>query len=1053
MRRILFPIAILTATVAVFASCQKEAPAPKEGPRELHFIVKATQNSETKTTLTNNGDGTYTPGWSSDDVLGAFFSTTSIKDANGPDMNLTIKTIEGSTAEFEGNAVADGSGDFYAFYPASAFHKGYANGGIGLNIGDKDDDNNYIQHPAVGAPDPSCNILVSKVCEYVSDGDEVVIDDLYFTRPLSILKVNLTGDYANNEEVSSFKLSVSSGILSGRVDINLSNASINGWTVDNDYAWAKYSSSKPVINHATNNTVYLVVNPTTIASGTTITVEAETENYSISKSFTLQSSMSFPANGIAVLNLSIGEDNCSPKTQSTPKVYKRITLASDLMDGSELIIAHIKNGESTLYAVPNAKASKPASVNVANLTGAVVAENKSEITLTDNNTITWNLTWASNGDGWSLNSCSDNAVGLGTTTANDGLSIQSNYKDKPWSISVNSGEFEMKYNETSRYLVVYDATHLRTYNSPTTNKAGTLYLYQLQDDRESLSTPTGLSVSGMTLSWNPVENAGSYLVTINGTEYRVNTSSKEYDGVAGYYNVTVIAIPSNAASFKNSSAATLTDAKFGTPTIEIPVLSDGGVTPNSVKANWTVDQHATNGYHCEIFNGTTKVSEQDVTVGSVTFDGLTEGVTYTVKVNGKAVSGDKPYAASAIATIDLTPDGVHIEDVTAAGSYSLERLTVMAVYNRNIIASDATGSILIYGASNHGIAINDVINVTGTVKAYNGVWEFDGPTMTKTGTTTVVYPSPISYDESRIASYTTTPVVEYGCAIGIADSDNRTVTVAEGKVLNVYGDLSSVDGKAVSLTGYAFGYSSSKVNFMLVGAPTIDPDYATLSVNPSSLSWEASETNDKTISVEVNANGSYSVTTTDDTDWNISDTGSGSITVSPKGQNTSTSDLKTLVITIVHNDNSALSETVTCTQAKAININAKEYTLTLTADSIDAAGSASSGYGKYNGSHTAEAVAADGSKVSVTFVTSQVMPSSNTIQFQAQAGVIYNTVDLGSIKSITTETASGKSDVDVKNIGSTENPRSNSSSGGYFRIGKESKGVANLNKITIVFEK
>lgn len=174
-----FPsLAIVAAAVVAFASCQKEVSTQDSGPQELHFIVKAGQNAVTKTTLTDNGDGTYTPGWSADDVLGAFLGTTTITSGvNTVDMTLTNTSGAGATAVFEGSVVAAGSGSFQAFYPESAFEKSYASGGIGLNIGAKSND--YKQYPSVGAPDPACNILVSKACDYVSDGSTVAIDDLY----------------------------------------------------------------------------------------------------------------------------------------------------------------------------------------------------------------------------------------------------------------------------------------------------------------------------------------------------------------------------------------------------------------------------------------------------------------------------------------------------------------------------------------------------------------------------------------------------------------------------------------------------------------------------------------------------------------------------------------------------------------------------------------------------------------------------------------------------------------------------------------------------------
>lgn len=126
----------------------------------------------------------------------------------------------------------------------------------------------------------------------------------------------------------------------------------------------------------------------------------------------------------------------------------------------------------------------------------------------------------------------------------------------------------------------------------------------------------------------------------------------------------------------------------------------------------------------------------------------------------------------------------------------------------------------------------------------------------------------------------------------------------------------------------------------------------------------------------------------------------------------------------------------------------KTYTLTITKDDF-----VTTSYAANNGEHILTATASDSSTMDVTITSNQVMQSSSSIQFQASNGYIYNTTDLGSITSITTEVATSKNDVDVKNIGTSENPTSNAGSGGYFRIAKSSKGAANLTSITIVFEK
>ena len=294
MKKIIVNIMLAVATIAVVA-CQKEISdlgrIENSDFKELHFRVRTNSNPVTRTYITNDGAGNYTPAWKNGDILGAYLGTGSLQNV-ALNMTLTNQADDGDPGDFNGTSVAAGSGTFQAFYPSAAWEKGYDDSGdykrlVGLNIGDKND--NYKQHPSLTSPDPLCDVLISKTCDYVSDGTTVVIDDLYFGRPLSILKINLVGSYADGEEVSWLKFTTSSGSLSGRASISLNTGIINTWTVSKNYAWAEYTTSKPVINHDTNKSVFLVVNPTTLAIGTTITVTASTENYDIEKSFAISS--------------------------------------------------------------------------------------------------------------------------------------------------------------------------------------------------------------------------------------------------------------------------------------------------------------------------------------------------------------------------------------------------------------------------------------------------------------------------------------------------------------------------------------------------------------------------------------------------------------------------------------------------------------------------------------------------------------------------------------------------------------------------------------------
>ena len=137
-----------------------------------------------------------------------------------------------------------------------------------------------------------------------------------------------------------------------------------------------------------------------------------------------------------------------------------------------------------------------------------------------------------------------------------------------------------------------------------------------------------------------------------------------------------------------------------------------------------------------------------------------------------------------------------------------------------------------------------------------------------------------------------------------------------------------------------------------------------------------------------------------------------------------------------------------------VSTGTKTYTLVINSSVFGVVDSSqSSGYAKYNGEHTITATANDesGDTIDVIIISSDVM-NSGGIQFKASSGSIYNTTDLGNVISITTVVPEGKNDINVKRIGSSENP-SESAEGGYFLLAKSTNYAANITTITIVFEK
>lgn len=899
---------VFAALALVFAaSCAKETePAPDKAGRELHFTVTTAANVPVKSYLDNNLDGSYTPKWSNGDAIAVFTQsiTASTTKADGI---LTNQKEDGTTAEFNGVLTAADEGVFKAVSPAGRFVQGYApvDGAeyVGVSLGDPD--NNYVQKPTNETIDPDCDILVSKPVSYAPDGTDVLLYDIYFKRIMSVVKINVNGpESLAGEKIKNFTLTSSVATLAGRAKIDVTNAKIDKWTVQRNSIKAEYAAEAdmPVLYDADNlfNSVYLVANPTTLATGTTLTFSGETDNYNFSKEVTLASDIVFPESQIAVINLALAETTFTPKTTPTASytiefnsTVKNLTDVSQTTKASTFVIV----GTDYLTETPFSSITKAYYGGDAT-TGLPLRVGTSK----DSGSITISLSE------------------LGQVDAtNIVLSAKQYSSDKSKNIGVNGSAKQKPGADYTDLSFELDGDKLTSIKLDTD---GYIYVKSITVtagvSKTALESPTNLSVSGTkTVSWDAVSGAASYNVTIGSETYTSETNSYDASAIEDeYYDVAVVAIPSDTDNYKKSAAATLTAAKFGTPTLTTPELKEGAVDETSVAVTWTVDERATEGYICEIYADETKVAADIVTGGSVAFSGLASGQPYTVKVYAKAVAGDKAYAASAVATIDLkTKPTYQVQDVTEAGTYTIKGLTVYAIANDYYaIVGDGTGYLLLYNGSKHGLAVGNTLDAAGSIKALNQVWKFDSPTISnKAAGSAPTYSGTVEATEDWLSAYATTSSVQYIHAKGT--QSGRKITVGS-QVLYLSAANSDTDGKAVEVYGFIYGYDTSYKNSNFV-ATSIDIDNTspTLSIDKSAKTWAATETDAFVITVTVNSEGGDWTVSPETLDWAsiVVNKTAGTITVTPNGENTAETAYES-TLTVTHTSDASLSKTISLKQ-------------------------------------------------------------------------------------------------------------------------------------------
>ena len=309
MKKIIKPFVLVAAAAMALASCQKnEISAPEK--QDVHFTINA--GIETKTSIVEsadkdeNGKPIYHAQWDGDEELGLLFAAPTDK-TEAKDVVTLANTISGRTATFQGNVTVDPtSGTFYAFYPASAFACGYADGDARLDL-------KNTQKPTATSFDPTCDILVAKPYNYEVVDGKVVADGLEFARLMSVLRIDLKSEFADiqNEFVESVSFTAGDVKITGYARIFLDNPKFDKWE-SNGTQWctvtANYDSELVSINGASNS-VYLVIAPVTIPANKDLTFEIKTKNYNISK--TIKSpEMKFTAGKVSKINLTIMEKNC-----------------------------------------------------------------------------------------------------------------------------------------------------------------------------------------------------------------------------------------------------------------------------------------------------------------------------------------------------------------------------------------------------------------------------------------------------------------------------------------------------------------------------------------------------------------------------------------------------------------------------------------------------------------------------------------------------------------------------------------------------------------------
>lgn len=372
-------------------------------------------------------------------------------------------------------------------------------------------------------------------------------------------------------------------------------------------------------------------------------------------------------------------------------------------------------------------------------------------------------------------------------------------------------------------------------------------------------TGLSLNISGATTSPSSVDLTADSGVS-NNSPFTLSGSASSYYFVVELSNITA------ETTLKFTSSTGKRFVVWGVNAESVtsggPTLTDNDLALTGAPIALSFDLY--NNSDAQVINYTTSstgavsIANNSFATFSVDQDNKTITVTptavtpsaQTITVNQAA---DDTYKAGSVTfTINVTnsnPAVNNISDITAAGTYKV-RGTIVAKSQRGFIVGDGTGYVYYYN-QNYTQAdynIGDMVELSGSVVAYGGVFEFNNTT-TVTAATSSNYvaenPTVLSGADmdTRVASTTPTQLSSYvqyegtltvsGTYYNITSIDGASTAMGSiSYPLNT--DFTSLNGKKVKVTGYYVGISSSKYyNTMIGSIEEVVVTTPTLTVEPA----------------------------------------------------------------------------------------------------------------------------------------------------------------------------------------------------------------------------
>ena len=825
MKKSIYYIGLCFAGALALTACIKEV-EPEIVQEEITHVatVSITKAIDTRTAVVE-GETSASYIWTEgDDAYLNIYECYTTIDSDGKEVKNhnkgTITSIEYSadyktatlTVSFSGNPV--GPYSYEAIYAKSVS----SNHNPSIQS---------TQYPKADSFDPAADVMISKATPAITGVSER-LTSFSFTmgRVVTVNKMTLT-DLTAGEKVKSVEFSLDKH-MTGTYTIGTGNYSSGGKKLTFDYT-QNGTTDGQVVPNGGNFPVYFISAPVDAAAIESVIVTTDQHVYN--KSNTTDSN---PFEGKSI-TFAIGTMKRFTMAMagygapiSTAVNYTKVSAAADLPAIADIIIVNGTNAMASQATNNRNKATVPAAVD-----NVISLDNSSQAHV-------FVLTKTSNG--YLIQDKADNyyLYDAGTSKDNHLRSTEAITDACYWNLSYTDGALEVKsVNNTVKPYLRYNSNS-NCFSCYGSGQEAVSIFMNLASVKDFVATPTITAVANgnsITVSWNDVDHASSYLVTCTGQSTQTinaGVGSATFENLTdGIYEVTVTAKTTDA-SYVDSVPAVASNIQIGTPTLTVPTNVTVSQTTTGISASWDAVEHA-DSYTWTLYDDaslTNVVATASVTTNSLTADitALTSGTTYFFVVIAKANGYTPSETSSPVSFLAVVLKSVLI-DYTAQSYTNGQQVTTLNVAPINTTLAKNTGSnppayytanpaaVRMYSGNTLTISSSrNIVEIEFSVSgSYNSITTETGD---YTGTTwtgkanTIVFTCGSS--QTRIQKISVT----YEDAAGPEQLVMSTVSCTnsgenENSLTYSWNAVANASGYQVSTDGSSFGATQSELTFTL----------------------------------------------------------------------------------------------------------------------------------------------------------------------------------------------------------------------------------------------